>query len=375
MQTSSQSTRVLAAVRTLVVAIAILSSLACQAQTTVALKAGARVEPDSAIKVSDIASVTGDNAETLGAIVLAKAASSLATNSGGWFEYSLADLRAALEAEGVNLGRTTLRGATCTVRTGAAKAPAAHTSKDKEKTKLSEPTNVPLEGAPTVRSAVAITIARHLAVENVDLRLGFDPKDEAILSRATSGHRVDVQPAASSDNHLIPVRIYVYAGDRLLASDTLSVRALVRRTVLTAAQSLDRKRVIDSSVLITSESWVSPSDTPSCTLEQAVGATPRNRIGVGQVVTLGLIETPVMVKKGDIVQIHCLSGSITLKATRARALANGREGEYIKFQLEDAKKSFTARVSGRGLAILNMDDSNGDTRAEAPAQNEPEASR
>ncbi|MBC7772088.1 MAG: flagellar basal body P-ring formation protein FlgA, partial [Pyrinomonadaceae bacterium] len=215
-----------------------------------------------------------------------------------------------------------------------------------------EPSTVNVTEPPTVRTIVALTLARFLSVSPDGLKLGFDPKDEALLLRPTAGKRVDVQPAASGASELLPVRVYTYSGDRLLSSDTISIRVLVRRSVLTAAQAIDRKGMIEASMLSTGQAWVSPNASLSCTMEQALGAVARNKIAAGQVILPKLIETPLLIHRGDTVEIHCLSGTVTLKAARARAMGGGREGEYIPFQLIGSKKTFTARVSGRGRAIL-----------------------
>lgn len=328
------------------------------AQTIVSLRGAVRLGSDAPLKVSDLAVITGDDAERIGTLVVAEKASGLkGTASGnGWMNYSLQDLRSFLEENKVNLGRTTLRGSTCSVRlpesateTTAIRAGVAVVANAKV-----EPTNVEFNGPATVRHSIASAVARHLNVEPEDLRLAFEAKDGAFIDQASGGKRVDVQPAAAAANEVLPLRVYIYQKERLVGNQMLSVRALVRREQVTASQTIERRTVIDETMLARGEAWVTPSTPVGVTMDEAVGTVARNRVGVGQVLTRGAIELPILIKKGDKTEVHCLSGTVTLKALRARALSDGREGEYIQFQVDGSKRTFSARVSGRGLAITSV---------------------
>lgn len=338
----------------------LFSSTVAFAQTTVTLNTSARVKADAALKLSDVAIVAGDDAKAIGGISLFENAAAQCKGGNSWFDLSVADVRTALDSSGANLGRTTLRGSTCVVRFGGAGGMGgAAGSKDvqtplakKRTSGLNEPTTVNVSEPSTIRTIIALTLARFLGVNADSVKLGFDPKDESLLLRPTAGKRVDVQPAAATTNELMPVRVYTYSGDQLLSSDTISIKVVVRRTVLTAAQAIERKGTIEASMLTTGQAWVSPNATITCTMEQALGAMARNKIPAGQPIVAKLIDTPLLIHRGDTVEIHCLSGSVTLKASRARALGAGREGEYVAFQLVGSKKTFTARVSGRGRAII-----------------------
>ncbi|MGE3107763.1 MAG: flagellar basal body P-ring formation chaperone FlgA [Phycisphaerales bacterium] len=331
------------------------------AQTVISLRGSVRLAADSAVTIGDVALVQGDDAERVGKVVLSdqpdwkeRVAASRRGAGDGWIELSLQEVRQTLEKHGVNLGRTTLRGSVCNMRVGDAvvTGPARQANLPGRSGARSEPEAIDFSGPATVRHAVASAVARHLSAEVDDVHLGFDAKDAALLGRFTAGQRVDVQPAAASTNEVLPLRIYIYQRERLVASETIAVRVLVRREQVTASQPIDRRTPIDESMVSSSSSWVPPSTPMGVTIDEALGALARARIAVGQVITRSLIEQPVLIKKGDKAEVHCLSGTVTLKAMRARALADGREGEYIAFQIDGSKKTFSARVNGRGLAVL-----------------------
>ena len=63
------------------------------------------------------------------------------------------------------------------------------------------------------------------------------------------------------------------------------------------------------------------------------------------------VVKPVLIRRGELATVHAMSGSVLVK-TPARAISDGREGEMIEFRLEKSKKTFTARVDGKGRAVL-----------------------
>ncbi|MBC7773011.1 MAG: hypothetical protein H7210_10985, partial [Pyrinomonadaceae bacterium] len=86
------------------------------AQTTVTLNTSARVMADAALRLSDVATVAGDDAAAIAAVSIFDNASTQCKGGASWFDLSVSDVRSALESSGANLGRTTLRGSTCVVR-------------------------------------------------------------------------------------------------------------------------------------------------------------------------------------------------------------------------------------------------------------------
>ncbi len=355
--------------RFLVAALALaLFSRTGAAQTTISLNTAARVAPGSPVRLADVASVSGPDTASLSDIVVAAdpaAHPSPGAAGVGWFELDLAGVRAALDDHNVNWGRTTLSGSTCAVRFGATPAPAARPDKPARAEPAAQVVDV--SGPATIRTYAAVSLARLFAVAASDLRLTFDPKDDTLLSTPVRDRRIDVQPGATNSSAVVPVRILIFSGDRLVSSSTISVRALVLRAVVTAASTIDRRAPITADQITSSQQWLPPSTGISCTIEQAIGATARARITAGRVITADLIQPPIVVKRGELVDVHCLAGyvSITLKA---RALEDGRDGEEVSFCVEGSKKPFTARMSGSHAVVEIAPDS-----ASTPAT--PEANR
>jgi flagella basal body P-ring formation protein FlgA len=152
------------------------------------------------------------------------------------------------------------------------------------------------------------------------------------------------------------VRVWQYLGDRQVAADALSVRVLIRRSVLTASASIDRGQPIEATLLNHAEQWLSPAANTPATEEEAAGRTARARITAGQVITRELVESPFVVQKGDLIEVHCLCGTVQVKASHARAQDKARDGEMVQLKLEGSTRSFQARMNGIGKAIMVLDD-------------------
>jgi flagella basal body P-ring formation protein FlgA len=330
-------------------AFVLLAAALAQAQTAIELRTSASVKAGASVTLADIADVRGDDAESLLATVI------VAAPDQRFVEIPVADVRAALEKAGVKWGRTVLRGSVCTLGVKGLEARAGAVRD--QSTGRPAPTTVKLGGPETIRTQVARALARMYSVEAGDVRILFEERDEELLRTPTAGKRVDIQPTSSPATAQVGLRIYVFNADRLVTQRTISADVLVRRTVVTASASIARQQAIGPDDYSVGEQWLSPSATVPCTPDEVDGRVARARINPGQVITRSSVEAPVVVNKGDIVEVHCLAGGVHIKATRARALEQGRDGEIVPFRLEGSKKTFSARMSGRGNAVLVVEPS------------------
>src|SRR5690606_31558235 len=155
---------------------------------------------------------------------------------------------------------------------------------------------VSLEGPATVRTHIAARLAHLFGVAPEDLRLRFRAEDAALLEMRTAGRRVDVQPAASAASARMPLRVYVYTGDRIAATGGVTVEVMVRREVVTATGPVERGQVIGPGQVSVAARWLEPNAKTPATLEQICaggGAVARSRIDAGEVVTLDMLEPPL----------------------------------------------------------------------------------
>jgi flagella basal body P-ring formation protein FlgA len=246
----------------------------------------------------------------------------------------------------VNWGRITLRGSECRVVRAAEPVPPAAVA-------------APSAAAPrpaiegTVRGATIARVAQWCGVAPEDLRITFAPEDDDILNLPVAGRTLEVRAAGDSDR--LPIAIALYAGDRTVASKTIRTSVEVRRTVLVTASAQHRGDTIRDEDVTEESRWVGPT-VKAASREQAIGATVQGRLDARAVVTEDDVAPSVVVRKGEIVSIRCISGSIVL-ATRGRAMGPGRTGELAQFQsLDGSKRTFFARIDGKGRAIVSAGD-------------------
>lgn len=309
---------------------------------TVELRRSARVSADMPVRLGDIARLDGA-ATALADVVIVRDPSVRTTGGRSWFEIEIEAVRKAIESSGsTSPGRVALRGGRCAVRV----LEPAGESDASAGASASEPQII--DEGPTVRAQIRRRLARLFGVDPSELRLDFDDRDSALLSMNTLGRTVEIRSLGASDR--MPLGVTVYEGDRVAASGTVRVGVLIRRSVLVASEGLRRGATVRADELVREERWVSPGVRPA-TMDQATGSVARSRLSPGDMIERTDIEPPLVVRRGDVVWVHCVSGSIVLRE-KARARAQGREGDVIEFEsMDSSNRKFSARVDGPGRAV------------------------
>lgn len=256
----------------------------------------------------------------------------------------------------LNAGRVAFHGSACVLTLAPAVEPA---SIEEQRSELPQPTHV-TEGE-TLQSVVADRLPGLLGVDPSRTRLTFDEADRRALSISAAGAKVDVKVLAMADR--VPLQVVVYQPQRngdftLGQSATIRVGVEVERTVVAAITPLRRGDVLDSSMVTTRIEWLPLSKKP-LEVGDAVGAAVKlSKLAGGAVLLAGDVEPAVVVRKGQVLTIHCVSGQFIIKV-QARALEAGKVGQTIKFAPLDARdrkdtRSFLARVETAGRAIMTV---------------------
>lgn len=318
----------------------------------IALKPSASAQAGAPVTLRDVADLTGPDAEALADTVLVDDVNRRAAGR-AWFELTIDDVRATLDQRRVNWGRLSLQGASCAVRLTDTVAP---TKVDDSPARVERsPETVDLTGPATVRTRIVALLTRLYDVAPGDLRVLFSEDDDAFLNTPEFGRRIEVQPAATASSSRFAVVVWVYDGDRLLESRTLRIDLQVRRRVFVLASELQRGDSIRETHLRAETMWLEPTGpAPIRKDEAAIGSVARRRLAAGTVLRVDQLESPVVVRRGELVTIHCLSGGVVVK-TRARAQSDAREGDLIELRMDGRRKSFVARIVGPGRAVMNLD--------------------
>jgi flagellar basal body P-ring formation protein FlgA len=308
------------------------------AQSSIELKSSARVQPGAAVTLAEVATLSGDDAIALASVNV------LPEGAGRPSKLSIQDLRRILSTQAsVNWGRITMRGSMCVLAAPAPAPKAAPTAFMPQTSAAIDPNSV--------RRAVADRIARIVQAEAASLRLTFDTGDDEILNQSVTGRTLEIKPTASSDR--LPLALTLYEGDRIVISRSIRVAVLVRKTVVIAAVAKSRGEAIGAGDVTIDEQWVGPN-LKSASPDAVIGSAAQGRIATGQIIGVGDVSAPLVVSKGEQVAVSCVSGSVVL-TTKARALTSGRVGDVVTFQGLEDKRTFTARMSGKGRAVVTAD--------------------
>ncbi|MDX2130482.1 MAG: flagellar basal body P-ring formation chaperone FlgA [Planctomycetota bacterium] len=289
---------------------------------------------DGSLALRDIADLSGERAIALGDVAMGEATPGRVIR--------IDEVRAKIEASGlVSLGLLRVQGATCEVL-GA--APASVRAPGARATPAAPPEIRP----GTVGAAIPVRLAELLGVREDDLRITFEASDAALLETPVPrGGVLSLTPHGEGERVSFAVRLY--AGDRLAASGSVRAGVGVRRTVLVARRALARGGVLGAEDVAEEARFV-PMDAAPAT-RGAIGMEVRSRVGAGEVVLERDVAAPVVVKRGDLIGVDCVSGGFIVRTT-ARAMEAGREGDVISLQALNSKHSFRARVAKPGLAVV-----------------------
>ncbi|MCA9302870.1 MAG: flagellar basal body P-ring formation protein FlgA [Phycisphaerales bacterium] len=219
-----------------------------------------------------------------------------------------------------------------------------------------------VEPDPTVGDRVRAWLAKRYGVTPEDMKTTFRESDEAEMNKSAVGKMVEVSEIGSSVN--TKLRITVYRGERFESSYTVSAAVRVLRPVLVVQQDIDRGVIVESSMIRIEKRWYPAQDAPAQPGE-VLGLASTTSLRAGDVIRVEDVTMPIVIKRGDIVSVRSIAGSIVANR-RARALEDARDGEVFKLESIDRKDRFTARASGPGQAIIA--DTANQTTTQVPAQ-------
>ncbi len=334
--------------RRLAVGAVVLASIGAAHAGTVKLRVQATLPPDAPVTLGDVAELEGDDAASRAGLVLAPSAAEFA-GARAWREFTIADLRTALGEQKISLSRLALSGSACTVRLAVGREPEAPAPAPP---RVNGPERPDLSGPPTIRSIVSRGLLDFYGVDPESLRVAFDPRDVAFLDRVEDTRRVSIAPATTEGSARGVVRVRVFDGDRLADDRTIRADVELLRRVLVMKSDVRRKGVLGESDVNEVETWIRPGGSePVAAIEDAAGSVARTRLEAGAVLRKDQLEPPVMIRRGELVQVHCLGERYEVDLV-ARAVRDGRVGELIELRVDGSKQTFAARVDGRARAVM-----------------------
>jgi flagella basal body P-ring formation protein FlgA len=347
----AQSTRRTHTARSL----AVLAVVACLGQSalgqgTIELRSTARLKPAQTLTLSSIADLSGPDALRWADLDLSSLTNKAraATNESDapaeidWQTITIDQVRGELERQqGIHWGRLSLRGSACNVGI-------AHPQTDIKPSAAPVPSIKPAVEGPRLQELAEARIAQLVGMDPQDVRIEFAPQDADLLAMGTGGRLVEIQPMGKSDRMALSVRMFEL--DRVVASGSIRAKVTVRRDVLVLREPIARGVGLTNDNTTIESRWIGPTEIPADPVE-TIGKVAKGKLKAGQMLIPQDVEPIIAAKKGDQVNVDCISGSIILRRTM-RALETGREGDTIALAGSNGKMTAQARLSGPGRAVL-----------------------
>lgn len=320
---------------------------------SITLRPGAAVPADRPVTLGDVAMLVGDHAQSHAEMIVVPNAIDTA-NGQVWIEITLQDLRKAMKDAGVNPGPIAMSGSRCVVRLLGAAEPivAAATAVEEEPhTSLV----VLDEGPATVRLRVAQALARLYSVQLDDLRLLFDERDNEFLNQPVLGRRVVVVTGTSANSSRQAINVRIYTGESIDQARAFGVSIEIRCDTVVVTRDVARKDPVPADAVSLQRRWVEGGGAalvPDIT--DAIGHVARTDLKAGTVLRSNQLESPILVQRGTLVRVQCLSGGIAMQM-QARARESGKKGEIIEVRRDGSVRSFMARIDGENSVVLELD--------------------
>jgi flagella basal body P-ring formation protein FlgA len=286
----------------------------------------------------------------------------------GWVEIDQVELRRVLTQHGVDPSMYVLRGQRTEVRAMPLAGP-ERASVSEISTASVEAPSVTAPPADTLRARIEQRVRTLYDVKAQDLRLGFRDRDRELLDQLIDGRTVHIEPVGTSRE--IPLSITIYAGDQIDLHTTIRTQVSIQRDVLRLNSSVRRGERLREELWTSERAWV-PASEQHADIVSVRDAVATAALNAGEVILARHIEAPIVVRRGDLVTVHCVSGSVIVK-TEARATRDARTGERIEFIAGTSRRAasdasrFQARVLGPGVAVSRVEEQSGVAGASSAA--------
>jgi flagella basal body P-ring formation protein FlgA len=133
----------------------------------------------------------------------------------------------------------------------------------------------------------------------------------------------------------------------------ISVRCIIEAIapVAVAARDLRRGKIITVKDVRTSKVDIASLKRPYMTAEELVGKRIKRSVKQGKLFYPGMVETPPMIRRGEVVTMAARKGTLLVTA-KGIALHDGRENEMIRVRNSSSRKEIIGRVKEPGLVTV-----------------------
>ena len=204
----------------------------------------------------------------------------------------------------------------------------------------------------TLKSLLAADLAQRLNLEDDQVEMAFNPRDEKVLKLAEPAFKFNILPKRVRNLGSVSWEVTIVAGDSAQkTSISASARAWQQQAVV--ARPLTFRQVIRPGDVIERRALVDRlSDDALLGLKQIVGQQAARDLRPGMVVTAKMVDAVPLVQSGQFVTITLERGGVRVK-TVARAMEGGSFGQTVRVKNEATRDIYEVVLTGPQEGTLN----------------------
>lgn len=345
-----------------------LLAAACVASSTagdtITLRRSVRLAGDgNVIRLCDIAILDGEYAESIGELEVG----SINPDQVQPLEIHVAEVRRLLNEQQIHWGRINLNGQTSIVRprrTGQVELPLAMHSIDlaarsvptkQPRRELDEARADTLLGLDTFRGWLARSLITELKVEPGNLELLFQRSQAGVLDQPLSTGRFEIRAMnVSSRSERLDYEVRQWKNGQPVSRSVVSIEPRIRTVVARLRIDIPRGQTILAEHVETVEQWMTPLQRTGRVAPSSIsGRAAAERLRADSILRERDLKQAVAIRRGDDVRISCIVGGGVL-SLRAVAEEDGSIGDIVRLRKGRERDTFTARITGRGEAVLDL---------------------
>jgi flagella basal body P-ring formation protein FlgA len=144
------------------------------------------------------------------------------------------------------------------------------------------------------------------------------------------------------------MRFAAQCGDDASSRREVVVRGSLSARVLVATSDVAAGRPLGRNDLALEQRDISATPDATSDLEHAIGQSSRRSLRTGQILQRGWLVLPVLVKRGDAVQIEAGEGAVQVSSA-GEALEPGRRDDVVRVRNSATGRTIRARVVDDGV--------------------------
>lgn len=307
------------------------------------------------IRLMDIAELEGDYARSLGELVVGRFADGQDDLS-----VQLATVRRVLSESQVNWANLSLSGkSTCVVIRiqHHSEADTVEAVNDRAVTTNNELAIDQSNASQTVSGLLIEEIVQLNGAMEDELEITFrgNADQASWLNRSAAVGRYEIEMLSRSGLGRVPMKVRRYDASGTVEEATLTAEVARRVTVVVATQQIrrgelfSRENVSLKEVLITADRGETLDST-----DLLIGQASASVLRAESVVMAAHVAPDMLVKRGDLVTVACVSGSLVVR-TVGRASDDGAMGDIVAVRNPETRETFYATVSGKRQATITTD--------------------